>query len=83
MGVNGGMGSSAKSRRSPSVRVWPPALHSAAFAPPTFDNTQHTSPPRSCVEKFDGNIKMNLLLSIFISLLGVFLLYIKEIRGQI
>lgn len=57
MAVNGGMGSSAGWRLSPYVRVWPPALHSAAFAPLTSDSTLHTSPPRSCVKKWHGDVK--------------------------
>lgn len=50
MAVNGGTGFSAGWRRSPSVKVWPPALHSAVFAPQTSDSKPRTSPPHSCVE---------------------------------
>lgn len=54
MAVNGGRGSSAGWRQSPYAKAWPPALHSAAFAPQTSDSTLHTSPPHSCVEKKKG-----------------------------
>lgn len=54
MAVNGGRGSSAGWRQSPYAKAWPPALHSAAFAPQTSDSTLHTSPPHSFVEKKKG-----------------------------
>lgn len=55
MVASGDRGSSAGWRQSPYVRVWPPALRSAAFAPQTSDSTRHTSPPHSCEGKTKGS----------------------------